>query len=262
VSNLSFESVSKHYGKLEALRDINFDIASGQFISVVGPSGCGKTTLLRIVAGLESLDLGRVLIDGQKIDGPGIDRGIVFQSDSLLPWRTIYSNVTLGLRLNNLLDAAGEQRSRALLELVGLGRFADFWPAQLSGGMRQRANLARALAINPNVLLMDEPFSALDAQTREVMQTELLRIWEVGRKTVMFITHQIDEAIFLADRVLVLGRRPGRVKEIIEVPFARPRTLELKRRPEFTALVDRVWSMIESDVRDSVLEESESLLRQ
>jgi NitT/TauT family transport system ATP-binding protein len=261
VSDLSIRNVSKIYGDLEALRDISLDIAPGEFVSLVGPSGCGKTTLLRILGGLEKADFGRVTINGREVKGPGIDRGIVFQSDSLLPWKTILDNVTLGLRLNGLLDAAAERRARDLLALVGLDQFADYWPAQLSGGMRQRANLARALAIDPQVLFMDEPFSALDAQTRELMQTELLRIWEVGRKTVLFITHQIDEAIFLADRVLVLGRRPGRVKAIIDVPFARPRTLALKRDPGFIALVDQVWSMIESDVRASVVEEHDSLLR-
>ena len=176
---------------------------------------------------------------------------------SLLPWKTIWNNTTIGLQLNGQLNEKTAARTRELLKLVGLAGFEDYWPAQLSGGMRQRVNLARALAIDPDVLLMDEPFSALDAQTREIMQTELLRIWELGRKTVLFITHQIDEAIFLADRVVVLGRRPGWVKEVIPVDLPRPRQLGFKRRPEFVGMVDRIWSLIESDVRDSVREESE-----
>jgi NitT/TauT family transport system ATP-binding protein len=169
---------------------------------------------MRIIAGLEKPDQGEVKVGSRAVSGPGADRGFVFQTDSLLPWKTIWNNTTIGLQLNGQLNEKTAARTRELLKLVGLAGFEDYWPAQLSGGMRQRVNLARALAIDPEVLLMDEPFSALDAQTREIMQNELLRIWEMGRKTVLFITHQIDEAIFLADRVVVLGRRPGWVKEV------------------------------------------------
>jgi NitT/TauT family transport system ATP-binding protein len=256
MSDLRIEHVSKRFGDVEALRAMTIDVEAGEFVSIVGPSGCGKTTLMRIIAGLETPDSGTVRVGGQPVKGPGIDRGFVFQSDSLLPWQTIWQNTILGLKLNGRLDRAATERAERLLATVGLSGFEQRWPSQLSGGMRQRVNLARALAVDPAVLLMDEPFSALDAQTREIMQTELLRIWELGRKTVLFITHQIDEAIFLADRVVVLGRRPGRVKEVVAVPFGRPRDLKIKRDPAFVELVDHIWSLIESDVRDSVKEDA------
>jgi NitT/TauT family transport system ATP-binding protein len=256
MSGLQIDQVSKRFGELEALQSISVNVRAGEFVSIVGPSGCGKTTLMRIIAGLEKPDNGAVSVNGKPVVGPGIDRGFVFQSDSLLPWKTIWQNAVLGLKLNGKLDAAAEQRTRKLLAVTGLSGFEQAWPGQLSGGMRQRVNLTRALALDPDVLLMDEPFSALDAQTREIMQAELLRIWELGRKTVLFITHQIDEAIFLADRVVVLGRRPGRVKEVIDVPFGRPRHLKMKRDQSFVALVDHIWSLIESDVRDSVDEDA------
>ena len=257
MKQLDIANVGKRFGSLEALRDLSVRVVAGEFVAIVGPSGCGKTTLMRIIAGLETPDQGKVLVGDRTVTGPGPDRGFVFQTDSLLPWKTIWKNATIGLQLNGQLNNKSATRTRELLKLVGLAGFENYWPAQLSGGMRQRVNLARALAIDPDVLLMDEPFSALDAQTREIMQTELLRIWELGRKTVLFITHQIDEAIFLADRVVVLGRRPGRVKEVISVDLPRPRQLAFKRRPEFVAMVDRIWSLIESDVRDSVREEAE-----
>jgi len=257
MKQLDIANVGKRFGSLEALRDLSVRVVAGEFVAVVGPSGCGKTTLMRIIAGLETPDQGKVLVGDRTVTGPGPDRGFVFQTDSLLPWKTIWKNATIGLQLNGQLNDKSATRTRELLKLVGLAGFENYWPAQLSGGMRQRVNLARALAIDPDVLLMDEPFSALDAQTREIMQTELLRIWELGRKTVLFITHQIDEAIFLADRVVVLGRRPGRVKEVISVDLPRPRQLAFKRRPEFVEMVDRIWSLIESDVRDSVREEAE-----
>ncbi|MBB3148542.1 NitT/TauT family transport system ATP-binding protein [Phyllobacterium trifolii] len=253
---LEIRKVSKLFGNLEALRSVDIKMEAGEFISIVGPSGCGKTTLMRIIAGLEEPDAGNVWIGGNKVTAPGPDRGFVFQSDSLLPWRTVWQNAALGLKLNGQLDAEATERVRNMLELTGLAGFESYWPKQLSGGMRQRVNLARALALDPAVLLMDEPFSALDAQTREIMQTELLRIWEVGRKTVLFITHQIDEAIFLSDRVVVLGRRPGRVREVIDVDLPRPRTLAMKRQPEFVAMVDRIWGLIETDVRNSVKEDA------
>jgi NitT/TauT family transport system ATP-binding protein len=260
MSDLRIQNVSKKFGELEALRAISVNVDVGEFVSIVGPSGCGKSTLMRIIAGLERPDTGgAVLIGGKTVTKPGIDRGFVFQSDSLLPWRTIYQNAVLGLRLNGKLDRAGEERTRGLLRLMGLSAFENYWPGQLSGGMKQRVNLVRALALDPAVLLMDEPFSALDAQTREIMQVELLRIWELGRKTVLFITHQIDEAIYLADRVVVLGRRPGRVKAVLNIDFPRPRELAVKRHPDFVAVVDQIWSMIESDVKDSVLEDATPL---
>jgi NitT/TauT family transport system ATP-binding protein len=252
---LAISGLSKSFGDLDVLRGINLTVERGEFIALVGPSGCGKTTFLRIVAGLEPASAGEVLLDGRAVRRPGGDRGFVFQSDNLLPWRTVLANALIGPEIAGQVGAAERQRTLDLLKLVGLDGFEHYYPRQLSGGMRQRVNLARALAINPEVLLMDEPFSALDAQTREIMQTELLRIWNQGRKTVLFVTHQIDEAVFLADRVLVFGRRPGRVQETIAIDLPRPRALSLKRTPGFVAYVDRIWRLIEDDVRTSVIEE-------
>jgi NitT/TauT family transport system ATP-binding protein len=214
-----------------------------------------KTTFLRIVAGLEEATSGEVLLDGRQVRGPGGDRGFVFQNDSLLPWRTVLANALVGPEIAGSLGAAERRRTLDLLKLVGLEGFENYYPRQLSGGMRQRVNLARALAIDPEILLMDEPFSALDAQTREIMQTELMRIWEKGRKTVLFVTHQIDEAVFLSDRVLVLARRPGRIQESVTIELPRPRTLAIKRTSEFVRYVDHIWRLIEDDVRASVIEE-------
>jgi NitT/TauT family transport system ATP-binding protein len=255
TSKLVISGLNKRFGDLEVLRSIDLEIERGAFISVVGPSGCGKTTFLRIVAGLEAATSGQVLLDGRAVDRPGGDRGFVFQSDNLLPWRTVISNAMIGPEVAGNNGAAERRRTLELLKLVGLSGFEDYYPRQLSGGMRQRVNLARALAIDPEILLMDEPFSALDAQTREIMQTELMRIWEQGRKTVLFVTHQIDEAVFLSDRVLVFARRPGRLQEIVDVDLPRPRALSLKRTPEFVRYVDHIWRLIEDDVRAAVTEE-------
>jgi NitT/TauT family transport system ATP-binding protein len=252
---VEISGLSKWFGDLEALKQIDVAVEPGEFISVVGPSGCGKTTFLRIVAGLEPATSGTILIDGQPLRGPGNNRGFVFQNDSLLPWRTVLANALIGPEVAGKVGDRERQRTLDLLKLVGLGGFENYYPRQLSGGMRQRVNLARALAIDPDVLLMDEPFASLDAQTREIMQTELLRIWEQGRKTVLFVTHQIDEAVFLSDRVLVFARRPGRLQENIEINLPRPRALALKRTPEFIAYVDRIWTMIEHDVRAAVIDE-------
>jgi NitT/TauT family transport system ATP-binding protein len=215
-------------------------------MAIVGPSGCGKTTLLNIVAGLVRYDLGTVTIDSARVDGPGTDRAVVFQHSSLLPWRTIAGNVRYGMEMHRRFDrAAMRQRTDEFIALVGLKGFEKHYPSELSGGMQQRVNLARALASDPAVLLMDEPFAALDAQTREHMQAELLKIWSSTRKTVLFITHQINEAIYLADRVVVMSPRPGRVKGVLEVPFERPRPLGIKRDPRFLGLEDSIWRMVE-----------------
>jgi NitT/TauT family transport system ATP-binding protein len=186
---------------------------------------------------------------------PGPDRGFVFQNDSLFPWRNVWNNAAMGLEIQGRISTQGRDRIRDLLELVGLRGFERFYPRQLSGGMRQRLNLARALAVNPEVLLMDEPFAALDAQTREIMQTELLRIWEKARATVLFITHQIDEAVYLSDRVLVFSRRPGKIQEEIRIDLPRPRAFALKRLPEFTSYVGHIWRLIEAAVRESLIED-------
>jgi NitT/TauT family transport system ATP-binding protein len=255
VAKLVLKRLAKQFDDLDVLRDVDAAVGPGEFISLVGPSGCGKTTLLRIIAGLEPATSGEVLLDGRAVHQPGRDRGFVFQSDNLLPWRSVFANAFIGHELAGHTGAAERSRVGELLRLVGLGGFENYFPRQLSGGMRQRVNLARALAIDPDILLMDEPFSALDAQTREIMQTELMRIWESGRKTVLFVTHQIDEAVFLSDRVLVLARRPGRIQETITVALPRPRALAIKRTSAFVAYVDRIWRLIEDDVRTSVIEE-------
>ena len=252
---LVISTLGKSFGDLDVLRRIDVSVERGEFICLVGPSGCGKTTFLRIVAGLEPASSGEVLLDGRVVREPGGDRGFVFQSDNLLPWRSVFANAIIGREIAGQVGPAERRRTMELLKLVGLEGFEQYHPRQLSGGMRQRVNLARALAIDPQVLLMDEPFSSLDAQTREIMQTELMRIWDEGRKTVLFVTHQIDEAVFLADRVLVFARRPGRVRENVVIELPRPRQLAIKRTPQFVRYVDHIWRLIEDDVRASVIEE-------
>jgi NitT/TauT family transport system ATP-binding protein len=252
---LVISGLGKSFGDLDVLRRIDVSVERGEFICLVGPSGCGKTTFLRIVAGLEPASSGEVLLDGRVVREPGGDRGFVFQSDNLLPWRSVFANAIIGREIAGQVGPAERRRTMELLKLVGLEGFEQYHPRQLSGGMRQRVNLARALAIDPQVLLMDEPFSSLDAQTREIMQTELMRIWDEGRKTVLFVTHQIDEAVFLADRVLVFARRPGRIRENVAIELPRPRQLAIKRTPQFVRYVDHIWRLIEDDVRASVIEE-------
>jgi NitT/TauT family transport system ATP-binding protein len=252
---LEVTGLNKQFGDLQVLQNIDLAVERGEFIAVVGPSGCGKTTFLRMVAGLEPVSSGTILLDGQRLSGPGGNRGFVFQNDSLLPWRTVLANALIGPEVMGQVGAKERQRTLDLLKLVGLGGFEAYYPRQLSGGMRQRVNLARALAIDPEILLMDEPFASLDAQTREIMQTELMRIWEQGRKTVLFVTHQIDEAVFLSDRVLVFARRPGRLQESVEIKLPRPRELAIKRSPEFVEYVDHIWRLIEDDVRHAVIHE-------
>jgi NitT/TauT family transport system ATP-binding protein len=254
---LSVQHLSKNFDGLEVLDDVSLEVAEGEFVCIVGPSGCGKTTFLRIVGGLETTNGGVIEIDGNPVDRPGADRGFVFQADSLLPWRRVFNNAFIGLEVNHRTTNDDKSMTRKLLDLVGLGGFEEYFPRQLSGGMRQRVNLARAIAVNPEVLLMDEPFSGLDAQTREIMQTELLRIWREGRKTVIFITHQIDEAVYLADRVVVFARRPGRIQDIVKIELPRPRELSIKRDEAFAPYVDRIWKQIELDVRESVMQGEE-----
>jgi NitT/TauT family transport system ATP-binding protein len=230
-----------------ALENINLDIKDGEFICIVGPSGCGKTTFLNTVVGLLKPSRGEILLDQKKIEGPGNDRAMVFQNPSLLPWRTVLDNVLYGVELQKQLSADKKQEAKDFIEMVGLKGYENHYPHELSGGMQQRVNLARALTVNPSLLLLDEPFSALDAQTREFMQGELLRIWSETKKTSLFITHQIDEAVFLADRVFVFGARPGRVVEVIDVNIPRPRNLHVKRSRGFVDLVDHIWSIIEKE---------------
>lgn len=246
--HLSLRGVCKSFVTPEGerqtvLRDLSLDIAPGEFVCILGASGSGKTTLIRALAGLDSLDSGEIHHGGAR---PGA--GFVFQRDALLPWRTVLENVVFGLEMQNMPRAKREARGRDLLALVGLSRVANHFPSALSGGMRQRVNLARALAVDRDLLLMDEPFSALDAQTREIMQRELLAIWSQQRKTVLFITHQIDEAIYLADRIIVLAGAGQGIRADLRVDDPRPRALSIKRTPHFLALAEHLWSLLEADV--------------
>jgi NitT/TauT family transport system ATP-binding protein len=254
VSRIKLEArnVALEYGvhtasRLVALADINLTICENEFVSIVGPSGCGKTTFLSVVDGLIPATGGEILVDGKRVTKPGPDRAVVFQDSSLLPWRTVLKNVVYGIECQGMKMREAQERAAHFIDMVGLKGFEDRFPYQLSGGMQQRVNLARALVMDPEILLMDEPFAALDAQTRELMQEELLQIWCKSGKTVLFITHQIDEAIFLSDRVIVFSARPGRVREDIAIPLERPRSLKLKRDPRFHTLEDRIWALIQED---------------
>ena len=233
--------------RLRALDGVGLAIEDGEFVSIVGPSGCGKTTFLSVVDGLVPATAGRILVDGAAVTRPGPDRAVVFQDASLLPWRTVLGNVRYGLECLRVPRREARERAAHFVALVGLAGFEHNYPYELSGGMQQRVNLARALVMDPKILLMDEPFAALDAQTREAMQEELLRIWQAAGKTVLFVTHQIDEAIFLSDRVIVFSARPGRVRASIAVDIERPRALRLKREARFHAIEDRIWSLIHDD---------------
>jgi len=245
---LEVRGLSKHFdshqGRTQALRDVSFSVHRREFVCVVGASGCGKSTLVRILAGLETASSGQVLVDGQPVAGPGRDRGMVFQGYSLFPWLTVKGNVMFGPRINGASHGAAEAQARQWLDLVGLGKFADAYPHQLSGGMRQRVAIARALVNEPRVMLMDEPFGALDAQTRARMQRHLLDLWHNIDLTVLFITHDLDEAIHLADRILVLKPHPGEVLEFIEVPVPRPRSPAQFASPAFQATKARLEALI------------------
>jgi len=254
---LRVEGVDKTFKRankssVEALRGINITVNEGEFVSIVGASGSGKSTLLRIIDGLLKPSGGDVFVDGKRVVAPGRDRAMVFQQDSLLPWKTVSENVGYGLTLAGRPKAETRKVAERFITMTGLAGFESHYPHQLSGGMRQRVNVARALAVDPRILLLDEPFAALDAQTREIMQTELLSIWQESRKTVLLITHQIDEAVFLSDRVIIFSARPGTVREEVKVDLPRPRTLEMKRTPEFVGLLDRIWKLIEEEVRSGL----------
>ncbi|MBO0874194.1 MAG: ABC transporter ATP-binding protein [Pseudonocardia sp.] len=231
-----------------AVQDLGFEIHDNEFIAIVGPSGCGKTTFLSAVAGLLPIEYGTLELNGAPITGPGRDRSLVFQQASLFPWRNVTANIAYGLEAQGRLDAHGKQRVAELVRLVGLDGNEGKYPRELSGGMSQRVNLARALATDPDLLLLDEPFAALDAQTREVMQEELTRVWqsdqEGGGKTALFITHDVPEAVFLADRVLVFSASPGRLVESVTIDLPRPRDREVKRSPEFAELSDRLLDLV------------------
>jgi NitT/TauT family transport system ATP-binding protein len=245
---MSLSGLTRHFdsdeGTLTALDNIDFAVRSREFISVIGPSGCGKSTLIRLVAGLDAPSSGEIWIDDRPVTGPGADRGMVFQSYTLFPWLSVKRNVMFGLRMKGISRAQAERKALEWLDVVGLADFAGHYPSQLSGGMKQRVAIARALANEPRILLMDEPFGALDAQTRCSMQSHLLRIWETVDITILFITHDLDEAIYLSDRIVVLGAHPGRVVEVIEVPVARERHPEQFLSGYFLATKKRLESLI------------------
>jgi NitT/TauT family transport system ATP-binding protein len=242
---------------IRVFEDISFEVGPSEFISLVGPSGCGKTTFLRILDGLIPHDDGEIILDGKTVINPGPDKGFVFQDSSLLPWRTVIDNVILGLELQGVGKDEARKKAERYIGLVGLAGFEHHYPRELSGGMQQRVNLARALIVDPQVLLMDEPFASLDAQTREIMQAELLKMWNQTKKTVIFVTHQIEEAIYLSDRVVVFSARPARIREIVKVDIPRPRSLSIKRSKEFLELADQVWNIIQEEVLKSMGRERE-----
>lgn len=238
-------TATKDQSRYQALSSVSMQVKPNEFCCVVGPSGCGKSSLLLAVAGLVPVSAGSITIGSKQVTKPGRNRAVVFQSASLFPWRNVLRNVSYGLELSKTPKREARDRSMEVIKLVGLEGFEGHFPHELSGGMQQRVNLARALVSDPKLLLMDEPFAALDAQTREFMQEELLRIWNQMRKSVLFVTHQIDEAVFLGDHVVVLSKGPGTtVAKIINVDFKRPRHESIKRSPEFLAIVDEIWALI------------------
>ena len=236
---------------VHVLDRISLTLEPHSFVSLLGPSGCGKTTLLRVIHGLIVPAQGTVTIGGELVTGPGANRAMVFQEHNLLPWKTAFENLTFGCKLVGIPAGEAARRARAAIALMGLTGFEDHLPSQLSGGMKQRVGIARALSIHPQTLLMDEPFGALDAQTREVMQNELLRLWEADRKTVAFVTHSIDEALLLSDQIVVMGTRPGRIKAIIDVGLPRPRNDDMRSGPIWADLRKRLWQLIKTEIHDT-----------
>jgi len=255
-TSVVLQNLSRAFGATRALDGLSIEMAPGELVALLGPSGCGKTTALRIVAGFETADSGSVLVDGKDISSvPAArrDMGMVFQSYALFPWKTVRGNILYGLERQGLPRAEREKRAQAFINLVGLRGFEDSYPSQLSGGMKQRTAIARTLAIDPSILLMDEPFGALDAQTRSIMQTELLKIWQRSPKTVIFVTHDVQEAVYLAERVAVMSARPGRIKAIVETKFPN-RDPSILRTKEFVEKVDELWNL----VRDEAIKAQET----
>jgi len=251
ASDIAIERLSHGYNPargrpVTALEDVSLRVRDREFVALLGPSGCGKSTLLYLVGGFLPIQSGTIRIGGMPIAGPGPDRGIVFQHFALFPWKTVIQNVRYGLEKQGLASAECDRRAREFIELVGLGGFETSYPSQLSGGMKQRAAIARTLAIDPGILLMDEPFGALDAQTRSLMQAELLRIWQGSRKTVVFVTHDVQEAVFLAERIAVMSARPGHIKEIVDAKFDREDP-GLTRSQKFIDMVDYVWNLVRGE---------------
>ncbi|MBP3982219.1 ABC transporter ATP-binding protein [Acidovorax sp. JG5] len=252
MSRVSIQAVSRVFEtakgqRTQALQPVDFEVRDNDFVTILGPSGCGKSTLLRIVAGLDHATSGRVLLDGMPVEGPGAERGMVFQSYTLFPWLTIEQNIRFGLRERGMPESQQKERAAYFIAKVGLRGFEQHFPKQLSGGMQQRTAIARALANDPKILLMDEPFGALDNQTRVLMQELLLGIWEAERKTVLFVTHDIDEAIFMANRVAVFSARPGRIKTELAVDLPHPRHYTIKTSPEFMDLKARLTEEIRAE---------------
>ena len=250
---LEVEGVSKFFeirqdngvATLQVIDNVSFQVEEGAFLSIIGPSGCGKSTLMRLIDGLQQPESGEVRIEGKAVEGPGPDRGMVFQNHNLMPWRTVVRNVEFGLEMLGVPRQERRERALSILETVDLTGFSEAYPSQLSGGMQQRVGLARALVLNPELLLMDEPFGALDAQTKVLLQEQLERLCRRLQNTVVFVTHDIEEALYLSDRILVMGPRPGRIIEDIQVPFARPRESDLRASLEFARLKQKVWHTLQ-----------------
>ena len=257
VSNLQkiFPAANKNGKELTALKDINLEVKESEFVVMVGPSGCGKSTLINIIGGLEEATEGEVLIEGKPVTAPGADRGMVFQGYSLFPWLTVQKNVEFGLKMKKVAKAERERIAKEYIQLVGLSGFENALPKQLSGGMKQRVAIARTLANSPEILLMDEPFGALDAQTRMVMQELLAKISRETKNTILFITHDIDEAILLADRIYVMSRRPGTIREILEVQMSGERSHEMLVTPEFLQMKRKIMDMLWQESQDDALDQ-------
>jgi len=253
---LKIDNVSKVFGdnenKVIALDRTSFEVKEGEFVTILGPSGCGKSTILRIIAGLTDTSSGNALLDGKKITSSGADRGMVFQSYTLFPWLTVQENIEFGLELKGMPQKERAKISHHYLDLIGLKGFENQYPKNLSGGMKQRVAIARALANDPEILLMDEPFGALDAQTRSIMQEILLNAWQESEKTILFVTHDVEEAIFLGDTIYVMTARPGRLKKRIPVPLERPRTFEMKNTPKFLEIKQELLNLIREESIKSI----------
>ena len=234
--------------QIAALQDFNLDIREGEFFTLLGPSGCGKSTFLNVLAGLARKSGGSISIDGQPASGINREQGVVFQGYALFPWRTVLQNIEVGLEIRKIPKRERRETAEQFLHLVGLSGFGQRYPHELSGGMRQRVAIARSLAYSPSLLLMDEPFAALDAQTREILQSELLRIWEQHKTTIVFITHSLDEAIYLSDRIAVMTHRPGRIKSVLDIALPRPRPAEIRHAPAFVQLREQAWDVLRDEV--------------
>lgn len=246
--DISLTFKPKNRDPVTALKELTLDVAKGEFVSLVGPSGCGKSTFLNVLLGLLKPDAGEIRLNGKQITGPGQERAMVFQEFGLLPWRTVLANVELGLELKGVQASVRRERAMELIKMAGLAGFASHYPHELSGGMKQRVGLARALVTDPEVLLMDEPFAALDAQTRDLMQLELLQIWDRTKKTVVFVTHSIEEAAYLSDRVIVISARPGRAKDVMKIALPRPRDYEMRLSAEFNDIKARIWASLKEEL--------------